>query len=141
MRDIGSKNATANVKFGTAVGVEVDRLPVYPRGVSSLFHPRARARAFIHLFFFASISDYRALSSPHVVELPKIAGSSVLMRELKRSFERFPPAFRFNVNSSQKKKTSQDNGVKKTGSLKRVRMLNTSEYDSGLEPLKKKSKK
>lgn len=51
-----------------------------PRGVSSLFN----ARVFSFFFCLTSISDYRALSSPHVVyvELPKIAGL-VLMRELK----------------------------------------------------------
>jgi len=38
---------------------------------------------------------------------------------------------------SQDKKQAKDGGAQKVGLLKRVRMLNTSEYDSGLEPPKK----
>ncbi|KAL0113247.1 hypothetical protein PUN28_012416 [Cardiocondyla obscurior] len=40
----------------------------------------------------------------------------------------------------QKKRRTQDGDGQRTGLLKRVRMLNTSEYDSGLEPLKKPAK-
>ncbi|XP_024873332.1 probable ATP-dependent RNA helicase DDX31 [Temnothorax curvispinosus] len=41
---------------------------------------------------------------------------------------------------SQKKQRTRDGDGQRTGLLKRVRMLNTSEYDSGLEPPKKPKK-
>jgi len=44
---------------------------------------------------------------------------------------------RSDADKSQDKKQAKDGGAQKVGLLKRVRMLNTSEYDSGLEPPKK----
>lgn len=40
----------------------------------------------------------------------------------------------------QKKQRTRDDDGKRTELLKRVKMLNTSEYDSGLEPPKKPKK-
>jgi len=62
----------------------------------------------------------------------------VLTRELKRASG---AVSRSDTEPQDKKQTKDQNGgTQKVGLLKRVRMLNTSEYGSGLEPPKKLKK-
>lgn len=48
--------------------------------------------------------------------------------------------FRPDGEPAKKRQNRQGDEEAKMGLLKRVRMLNTSEYDSGLEPVKKPKK-
>ncbi|EZA50827.1 probable ATP-dependent RNA helicase CG8611 [Ooceraea biroi] len=102
----------------------------YPRDMREVFD-----RKELHLGHYAKSF---ALREPP----QRIAGINKKMREKESSGPRRDNRLSNKPSDRvpQKEQTSQGGGAKKPGLLKRVRMLNTSEYDSGLEPLKKLKK-
>lgn len=130
----------ADMKFSTAVGGSP---PPFVRGVYRRVLMRARARVLFFsppFFFFlpqfpitalcphhmSFTSNYRKLRVSPNVRIKVRAGYSLVSRS-----DEVP----------QKKQRTRDGDVgKRTELLKRVKMLNTSEYDSGLEPPKKPKK-
>lgn len=127
----------ADMKFSTAVGGSP---PPFVRGVYRRVLMRARVLLFppFSSFFLPQFpitalcphhmsftSNYRKLRVSPNVRIKVRAGDSLVSRS-----DEVP----------QKKQRTRDDDGKRTELLKRVKMLNTSEYDSGLEPPKKPKK-
>lgn len=123
------------MKFGKAVG---GGPPPFSSAGCIVAFWCARASCFLFSFFFCL--NFRlprsVLTTCRLRRIIENCGL-VLMWELKCA-----PATLASRSDGvpQKKQTTRDGDGQRTGLLKRVRMLNTSEYDSGLEPSKKPKK-
>lgn len=111
---------------------------VRPRGVSSRFDARTSRFFLLFLFFFLPQFPITALCPHHMSftsNYRKLRGSPNMRIKVPATL-----ASRSDGVPQKKQQRTRDGDGQRTGLLKRVRMLNTSEYDSGLEPPKKPKK-
>ncbi|XP_011135595.2 probable ATP-dependent RNA helicase CG8611 isoform X2 [Harpegnathos saltator] len=124
------ENRQLNAKACKAYASWVCFYSSYPRDMREIFNRKA-----LHLGHYAKSF---ALRDPP----QRIGGISKRLREEESSRPKHNNRLSNKPSDgvSQKVPKGQDGEGQRTGLLKRVRMLNTSEYDSGLEPLKKPKK-
>ncbi|EFN87010.1 Probable ATP-dependent RNA helicase DDX31 [Harpegnathos saltator] len=124
------ENRQLNAKACKAYASWVCFYSSYPRDMREIFNRKA-----LHLGHYAKSF---ALRDPP----QRIGGISKRLREEESSRPKHNNRLSNKPSDgvSQKVPKGQDGEGQRTGLLKRVRMLNISEYDSGLEPLKKPKK-